>query len=82
MRHLSESGTWIVVKEPTERGAGKDTLRVNGPVPECGKAFEFELGETQVFEVPLAVMARTKSGTAPTGGGLDRSNRRARTFCR
>jgi hypothetical protein len=47
-----------VVKEPTERGVRKDKFRANCPAPECGKAFEFELSETRVFEIPLPLFER------------------------
>jgi hypothetical protein len=51
-------GTWIVVKEPIERGVHKDKFRANCPAPECGKAFEFERTETRVFEIPLPLFER------------------------
>jgi hypothetical protein len=57
VRHLSEIGTWIVVKEPTERGVRKDKFRANCHA-ECGEAFEFELSETRVFEIPLPLFER------------------------
>jgi len=50
--------TWVVVKEPTERGVGKDTFRANCLAPDCGKAFEFDLGETRVFDLPLPLFER------------------------
>jgi hypothetical protein len=33
-------------------------VRESCPVPECGKEFEFETGETRVFEVPLPLFER------------------------
>ncbi len=54
----SKCGTWIVVKEPTEPGARKDKFRAHCPASECGKAFEFELSETRVFEIPLPLFER------------------------
>lgn len=51
-------GTWVVVKEPSERIAGKDRFRANCPAPECGKEFQFEASETRVFEVPLTLFER------------------------
>ena len=51
-------GAWVVVKEPSERGVGKDKFRANCLVPECGKAFEFELAETRVFDLPLPLFER------------------------
>ena len=47
-----------MVKEPTERGVRKDKFTANCPAPECGKAFEFELSETRVFEIPLPLFER------------------------
>src|SRR6266852_4811180 len=40
-------GTWVVVGQRTEIGETK--IRESCPVPECGKEFEFESGETRVF---------------------------------
>ena|SRR5581483_7653518 len=51
-------GTWVVVREPAELGSSKEKFRAGCPVPECGKAFEFELSETQVFEIPLPLFER------------------------
>jgi hypothetical protein len=49
-------GTWVVVRQRTEIGETK--IRESCPVPECGKEFEFESGETRVFEVPLPLFER------------------------
>ena len=50
-------GTWVVVKEPAERGVDMDTFKAHCPAPECGRAFEFELGETRVFDLPLPLLS-------------------------
>jgi hypothetical protein len=42
----------------SERGIVKDRFRANCPAPEFGKAFEFELRETRVFEVQLPLFER------------------------
>ena len=49
---------WVVVKELTAAGSGKEKFRANCPAPECGKEFEFEASETWVFEVPVPVFER------------------------
>jgi DNA-directed RNA polymerase subunit M/transcription elongation factor TFIIS len=46
-------GTWIVVRESTQARPGNEEFRASCPVPECGKEFEFEPGEAQVFDLPL-----------------------------
>ena len=51
-------GTWVVVRQRTEIGETKIKVRESCPVPECGKEFEFESGETRVFEVPLPLFER------------------------
>src|SRR6266498_273343 len=51
-------GIWVVVKEPSEPGMGKERFRANCPAPECGKEFEFGADETRVFEVPLPLFER------------------------
>lgn len=51
-------GTWIVVKQPTELGSGKEKFQAVCPATECGKDFEFEASETRVFEVPLLLFER------------------------
>ncbi len=45
-----------MVKQRTEIGETK--VRESCHVPECGKEFEFETGETRVFEVPLRLFER------------------------
>jgi len=47
-----------VVKERSERGAGKDRFKAYCPAPECEREFEFEASETRVFEVPLPLFER------------------------
>jgi hypothetical protein len=37
---------------------GEEKLRASCPVPECGREFAFELGETRVFELRLLVLER------------------------
>jgi hypothetical protein len=49
-------GTWVVVGQRIEIGETK--IRERCPVPGCGKEFEFESGETRVFEVPLPLFER------------------------
>ena len=51
-------GTWVVVRQPSEAGLANEKHRATCPVPECGKEFEFEVGETRVFEVPLPLFER------------------------
>jgi len=51
-------GTWVVVRQQSESGVSKEKFRASCPVPECGKEFEFEIGETRVFEVPLPLFER------------------------
>ena len=51
-------GTWVVVRQSFDAGPGREKLRANCPAPECGKEFEFESGETRVFEVPLPLFER------------------------
>jgi hypothetical protein len=51
-------GTWIVVREPTQARPGNEKFRASCPVPECGKEFEFEPGEAQVFDLPLLLFER------------------------
>lgn len=52
----TKCGTRVVVRQRTEIGETK--VRESCPVPECGKEFEFETGETRVFEVPLPLFER------------------------
>ena len=49
-------GTWVVVGQRTEIGETK--IRESCPVPECGREFAFELGETRVFELPMLPFER------------------------
>lgn len=51
-------GTWVVVGQQAEGGEKKERVRTNCPAPECGKEFDFETGETRVFEVPLSLFER------------------------
>ena len=51
-------GTWVVVRQQTEGGENKTKFRESCPAPECGKEFEFEAGETRVFEVSLPLFER------------------------
>src|SRR5207244_13393610 len=51
-------GTWVVVTQPNELGSSREKFRANCPAPECGKEFEFEAGETRVFEISLSLFAR------------------------
>ena len=36
----------------------KEKFRARCPAPECGKEFEFEIGETRFFELPLSLFER------------------------
>jgi len=47
-----------VVRQRTEMGETEKKVRESCPVPECGREFEFESGETRVFEVPLPLFER------------------------
>jgi hypothetical protein len=47
-----------VVKQQPELGENKEKFGAICPAPECGKEFEFETGETRVFEVPLPLFER------------------------
>lgn len=47
-----------MVRQQSEGGENKKKVRESCPVPECGKEFEFETGETRVFEVPLFLFER------------------------
>src|SRR6266851_5854326 len=51
-------GTWVVVTQRTEMVETNKKVRESCPVPECGREFEFETGETRVFEVPLPLFER------------------------
>lgn len=51
-------GTWVVVGQQTEAGINKEKFRASCPAPECGREFEFETGETRVFELPLLLFER------------------------
>src|SRR2546428_11632974 len=66
-------GTWVVVRQRTEIGETK--VRESCPVPECGKEFEFETGETRVFEVPLPL------SSAATSIGLNCADARTGAPC-
>ena len=47
-----------MVRQRTEGVENKKEVRERCPVPECGKEFEFEAGETRLFEVPLPLFER------------------------
>jgi hypothetical protein len=47
-----------VVKRPVLVNRGEEKLRASCPVPECGKEFAFDLGETRVFELPVLLFER------------------------
>jgi len=53
LRHLAEMWAWVVVKQAALVNRGEEKLRASCPVPECGREFAFELGETRVFELPM-----------------------------
>ena len=54
-------GTWVVVGQQAEPGAGKEKFRASCPAPECGKEFDFGIGEIRVFELPLLLFDRRHS---------------------
>jgi len=54
----AKCGTWVVVRQQSELGENKKKFGAICPSPECGKEFEFETGETRVFEVPLPLFER------------------------
>ena len=47
-----------MLRSQPEGGEKKERARTSCPDPECGKEFEFESGETRVFEVPLSLFER------------------------
>jgi hypothetical protein len=51
-------GSWVVVREYSEVGENKEKFRARCPAPDCEKQFEFDSGETQVFELSLALLER------------------------
>lgn len=51
-------GAWVVVKQQRRMGETQEKFRATCPVPECGKEFAFELGETRVFDLPLLLFER------------------------
>jgi hypothetical protein len=51
-------GAWVVVNEQHRTGETQEKFRATCPVPECGKEFAFELGETRVFDLPLFLFER------------------------
>src|SRR5204862_3930925 len=59
-------GTWVVVTQPNELGSSREKFRANCPAPECGKEFEFEAGETRVFEIPLSLCLNGAISTVQT----------------
>ena len=44
-------GTWVVVRQLSELGSGKEKFQAVCPATECGKDFEFEASEMRVFEI-------------------------------
>jgi hypothetical protein len=47
-----------VVRQQHRLGEAEEKFRATCPVPECGKEFAFELGETRVFDLPLFLFER------------------------
>lgn len=47
-----------MVREYSEVGENKEKFRARCPAPDCEKQFEFDSGETQVFELSLALLER------------------------
>ena len=51
-------GAWVVVTRQHRMGEAQEKVRATCPVPECGKEFAFELGETRMFDLPLLLFER------------------------
>jgi RNase P subunit RPR2 len=51
-------GTWIVVEREIRSRAKQGKFKTTCGVSECGKEFEFEGGETRVFELPPSIFER------------------------
>jgi len=52
-------GAWVVVQGRNPRdNNNKDRLRTTCALPECGKEFSFDEGETRVFELPVSLFER------------------------
>jgi hypothetical protein len=51
-------GIWVVVRLQDQLAFSKEKCSAICPAPECGNEFEFEAGETRVFEVPLPLFER------------------------
>ena len=47
-----------MVKQQHRMGETQEKFRATCPVPECGKEFAFELGETPMFDLPLLLFER------------------------
>ena len=47
-----------MVREYSEVGENKEKFRASCPAPECEKRFEFDSGETHVFELSVALFER------------------------
>lgn len=51
-------GTWVVIRLPPEPGYEQARIKTSCPAPDCAKEFEFDWGETRLFEVPLTLFER------------------------
>ena len=51
-------GSWLVVERELAIGRGQGAFRATCAVPDCGKEFKFEEGETRVFELPASLVER------------------------
>ncbi len=63
-------GVWVVVKQQHRIGENKEEFRAICPVPECGKEFPFELGETRVFELRYFFLSGDTSTVLNFSDGL------------
>jgi len=53
-------GAWIVVRGSGSRSIDDQTATHNTTctVPQCGREFSFEGGDTQIFELPVSLFER------------------------
>ena len=56
--HVRNVGLGLLSDSKPKVGRSKEKFRASCPVPECGKEFEFEIGETRVFDLPLPLFER------------------------
>jgi hypothetical protein len=51
-------GAWVVVERELASGRGQQKFRAVCAVPDCGREFGFEEGETRIFELPASLFER------------------------